>query len=679
MMKSMKWRRLSPLVLVLGASALSACGAGHAGGGGAKANAPVASAGAACRVRSVLQPLGETKQGSTVALGILGTRTIAFVADEDGHAVAAVDIDTKKEIGRTKVAGTPSQLLLDDRGRLLVLLRDRGEVVSLEAEDLSGTLATRCTARAPGDAVALATNGTQILVSGGFTRTVALLDGETLATKRYLDVPREPRSIVFSGDGRTAFVSHAVGSVMSLVDLRAGTATRVSMNALPEAGAAERFEQMKRFAASNKDEESAGPTEFLAKAKLDARGKDSCQGFALARMEKGRVFAPQVFVDPGNPDGNPVGYGDASQGGSTEVAAIAVFDEATRTALPASMDLQQAMAGRRSMFTRGEDAVTSCMLPRAAAVDAKTGSLLVTCLGIDALIAYDAESAIPTRAERKRWSVSAGPTGVAVDPKGHRAVVFGQFDRTLNVIALDVEPKSGEPSRPPLNPRIALAPLEGADVVPPAVALGRVLFHASGDVRISKDGRACASCHPDGRDDAITWATPQGPRRSVMLAGRLEKSAPYSWSGVENDLHQHLHTTFERLDGSGLRNVELDAIVAYVRALPAPAALQEDAAKVEHGRAIFHSKEAACSTCHVGGLSTDNGMHDVKSKKDSDEKGEFNTPSLHLVGGTGPYFHDGRYATLRDLLVGVDGTMGHTNHLSHAGELDALEAYVKSL
>ena len=35
-------------------------------------------------------------------------------------------------------------------------------------------------------------------------------------------------------------------------------------------------------------------------------------------------------------------------------------------------------------------------------------------------------------------------------------------------------------------------------------ALGRILYHSTSDSRISKDGRACASCHPDGRDDGST-------------------------------------------------------------------------------------------------------------------------------------------------------------------------------
>lgn len=671
-----RFRSWAVAPLVVGLGSLAACGGTPASSG--TASAPSAGAASACRVRSQLRPLGETRQGSTVALGSLGGKAVAFVADEDGKSVSAVDIDAGREIGRTKLGGTPSQLLIDEHGRLLVLLRDKGAIVSLEAEDVTGTLQARCQKDAPADAVGLASNGQQVIVSGGFSRTVALLDGETLATKKYLDVPREPRSVVLSGDGKTAFVSHAVGSTMSVVDLGAGSSAPMSLRGAPSPDAAARLSQMEQMAAMMKGTPSeASSREFIERAKMDARGKDSCQGFAVARLDSGRVFAPQVFVDPGSLESTPAGYGDG-RGEGTEVAAIAVIDERTRQPLLASMD-SAANALRRPMFSSNDTIATECMLPRAAAVDVKSGALLVTCLGIDALVAYDASSAQPARAERKRWSVGAGPTGVAVDAKGHRAVVFAQFDRTLNVIPLDVEPKSGEPSRPPLNPRIALAPLTGAEAVPSAVALGRVLFHASGDLRISKDGRACASCHPDGRDDAITWATPQGPRRSVMLAGRVEHSAPYSWSGVENDLHTHLHTTFERLDGTGLRNVELDAIVAYVQALPAPAPIREDATLVARGKTIFHSKEAACASCHNGGALTDNGMHDVKSRKANDEKAEFNTPTLHLVGGAGPYFHDGRYATLRDLLVGTDGTMGHTRHLRAEGELDALEAYVRSL
>jgi cytochrome c peroxidase len=78
------------------------------------------------------------------------------------------------------------------------------------------------------------------------------------------------------------------------------------------------------------------------------------------------------------------------------------------------------------------------------------------------------------------------------------------------------------------------------------------------------------------------------------------------------------------------------------------------------------------------GTFTDGNRHDVKSKAKGDPHRRFDTPSLRFVSGTAPYFHDGRYTTLRALLVGSDGKMGHTAKLS-SEQLDALEAYLKTL
>jgi cytochrome c peroxidase len=85
-----------------------------------------------------------------------------------------------------------------------------------------------------------------------------------------------------------------------------------------------------------------------------------------------------------------------------------------------------------------------------------------------------------------------------------------------------------------------------------------------------------------------------------------------------------------------------------------------------------------CSSCHLGTDATDNDHHDVKSKTPFDQASAYNTPTLRFVGGTGPYFHDGRFATLGDLLKAEDGKMGHTAQLS-PGDFDSLVAYVESL
>jgi cytochrome c peroxidase len=273
--------------------------------------------------------------------------------------------------------------------------------------------------------------------------------------------------------------------------------------------------------------------------------------------------------------------------------------------------------------------------------------------------------------------VPAGPTGLAVDDREHRVVVFSQFDRKLSVIRPSGDEAIDE--RAALNEAHAFAIADSeAKALPESVALGRVLFHKAGDPRISADGRACASCHPDGRDDGLTWSTPRGPRRSIALAGRLAKTAPFAWDGKESEIRFHLDDTFSRLRGSGVHGSERDALVSYLESLPAPPKHALDSNKVRRGREIFMSAEAGCSSCHAGSALTDNALHDIGTRTRADRSGEFNTPSLKLLGNGGPYFHDGRYKSLHELLVSVDGKMGRTAHLGEA-DLDALETYLRSL
>jgi mono/diheme cytochrome c family protein len=165
-----------------------------------------------------------------------------------------------------------------------------------------------------------------------------------------------------------------------------------------------------------------------------------------------------------------------------------------------------------------------------------------------------------------------------------------------------------------------------------------------------------------------------------MLAGRLEGTAPYGWRGLSRSVEDHLKTrSIKRLGGKGLPDEDLDALLAYVRSIPVPQSeVNANAGVLAHGEEIFNSTKAQCADCHGSdGRSPDGLDHNVRSWAQGDVLGVFDTPSLRAVGQTAPYFHDGRYASLRQLLVGVDGTMGHTKHLN-AGELDALEAYLRT-
>lgn len=664
------------------AALVGACGGSRSTGQPQTAVNANAGAGApGCGASSALVPIGSPATSSTVALARLGGRRVAFVADEDAKAVLTVDLDTREQLAETPLGSRPSQLLVTRDGRVLVSMRDAAKMVSLAASAATAPLVTRCEATTPVEPIGFAAtpDGKTLAVASGWGAALSTFDATTLATRGVVPLGREPRAVVFSDDGRTAFVAHAVGSRLSAVAMDAGAGKQVEEITLR--GRHPMLLQQKLAEPVSPGARKPKASLFGDDLEAQDKGQPSCQGFTLtkAKAVPGRIFAPEVFVDPGDPDMRPDGYGDVHT--ETETPNVAVLDEDTKQPLLASVVLPAGARGRQLRLMKGDprDARPECLLPRASAVDEATGSLLVTCFGIDAVVAYDARSPAPLSAERKRWTVGSGPSGVAVDDEKHRGVVWSQFDRTLTTFPIGGIKLGDERVAPPTVIRTAMPALR--EKLPAEYALGRVLFHAAGDLRLSGDGRACASCHPDGRDDGITWATPEGPRRSIMLAGRVTRTPPYSWNGNEHTIANHLTNTFDRLSGNGLHGIELDALVTFVSQMPAPPQrpLDEGAkAKVERGRQIFASDETRCATCHVGPDMTDGRNHEVASKHKADRETAFNTPSLKFVGGTGPYFHDGRYKTLAELLDRTDGTMGRTKHLS-AADKDALETFLRTL
>jgi hypothetical protein len=625
------------------------------------------------RARSDAVPLPpqDARASSSIAIATAGSQLIAYVADEDTQSIRTVDVDTNTEIATTPLKGRPGHVLVLPDGRVLVGLRDGSRMQVFEpAASSHHALDLRCAVDVAPEPVAFALtpDASTVLVSSGWGRALGAYEASSLARKFEVALPREPRAVVVSDDGKNAYVSHAVGGELSRVDLTHEKAMQIPLHGPTRAEQKELF----KSPVSDQKEMVAFQKRMMA---LQRQMPASCQGFVLAKTEMpaGRVLAPQVLVDPGDPEQMTAGYGDDHQ--ETEHPDIAVIDSATGAPFEASLDRTEAI--RRSPIEAHND---DCLLPRAAAYDAKTRSLLLGCFGVDAVIAYDATAAAPARAEKRRWQVASGPTGIAVDGVKHRAIVWSQFDRVVTTIDLEgpeiVDDVAHKP-KPPAHVALATDPQHPVTI---PFALGRMLFHAVGDGRISRDGRACASCHPDGRDDAITWATPEGPRRSIMLAARVSNTSPYSWDGSEHTLEEHLDLTFERLHGAGgLRSLEEEALTTYVHALaPPPALRRADAAKVKRGEELFSSAPVGCSTCHLGTDATDNDHHDVKSKTPFDQASAYNTPTLRFVGGTGPYFHDGRFATLSDLLKAEDGKMGHTAQLSPS-DFESLVAYVESL
>jgi len=586
-----------------------------------------------------LTPLSGDGIGSTIALARVGDRKLAIVADADAHSVRLLDTRTEEELPVTELAGEPSQLVVARDGRVFVGVRDGAEVDVLEqvpgerpSLHVTGRIAT---AEEP-VGLALTPDGRTLLVACAWGREIDAFETRTLGRVFRAPVAREPRAIVTSSDGRQAYVSHASASVVSLVDLMSPD----------HAVEPVRLDQ---------------PDPMGQEGRLAWR-----QGFALARADMG-IIEPGVTANTGDTTIRTETYGGVGE----DTLPAEQFDVAVLGGNEGPPDALRTVP----MLT-----FTQCLLPRAAAYDAAGEWLLVACDGSDTVWRVDVRPG-KNAAGFSAWRTGGEPTGIAIDGERRAAFVWSQSSRTVTSFVIDAfHPNATAKDDQSLTRTVALGPrIEASD----PEELGRRLFHTTSDARISMDGRACASCHPDGRDDGLVWATPDGPRQTPTLAGRLAGTAPYGWNGARSTVKQHVTNTLKRLGGTGLDAASMNALVAYcmkMQAAPhATLAFAVSDPLVAEGREIFESSSTACASCHMSdGTFTDGNRHDVRSRSASDPRRSFDTPSLRFVGGTGPYFHDGRYPTLRALLLASDGKMGHTAQLS-PHELEALEAYLKTL
>jgi mono/diheme cytochrome c family protein len=615
---------------------------------------------------AAFDPLADARAGSTVALARLDGKALAFVADSDDDALHAIDLASRTELASTALGATPAQIVVG-RGRVYAALRDAAAVAVLEptgSADGSLVEVGRMTTAEEPIGLALTPDGGTLLVASGWGRALEGFSTTTLGKTMSVDLPREPRAVVTSSDGKKAFVSHAVGAVMSVVDLAAANGRAIALRGSEDPLFARH--PFRCVLPMRIDFKIADPSPDAAPA---MHPRSACQGFSLATITVGtseHVLAPEVMVSTGPALMVSGGYGSSEEDGAPpETADVGVVDAATSTALPESLHIGGPNFDQRRFLG------AACLLPRAAAVDAARGALFVACAGSDRLIEYDATKPNPGGYERRRWTVGAGASGVAVDADASNAIVWSQFDRSVTFASLAKGSKETD--------RVTLAPRAAASAED-AFNHGRSLFHAVGDARVSSDGRACASCHPDGRDDGLVWSSPEGPRQTPMLAGRLVHTAPYGWTGSRDTIAGHMHDTMSRLHGKGLPDADVDAIATYITTLKTPTVAPHAAdADVARGRAVFLSEETHCVQCHIpDGTFTDGQRHDVGSASPSDRARAFDTPSLRFVGGTAPYFHDGRYATLRELFAATDGKMGNTKQLSDA-DVGALQAYLETL
>ena len=238
-----------------------------------------------------------------------------------------------------------------------------------------------------------------------------------------------------------------------------------------------------------------------------------------------------------------------------------------------------------------------------------------------------------------RVTLGEHPTAIALAAEGTRAVVVNTLSDSVSVVSLS---QSAVLGTIPLGTRPELT----------AVDRGERLFRSA---RLSHDKWfSCQSCHVDGHtngllNDNLTDGSFGSPKRVLTLRG-IADTSPYAWTGRFTTLADQIrHSARSTMQGEPLADEEANDLAAYLRTLPPPPGIgSSDAATAQRGIVLFERLE--CARCHARPTFTSDRVADVKLK---DEKGltKFNPPSLRGVSQNGPYFHDGRAASLEEVLA----------------------------
>lgn len=216
---------------------------------------------------------------------------------------------------------------------------------------------------------------------------------------------------------------------------------------------------------------------------------------------------------------------------------------------------------------------------------------------------------------------------------------------------------------------------------PDLIRQGEILFHSA---QLTHFGQfTCASCHPAGGADGLNWDLPRdgigNPKNTRVLWGSRD-TLPYGWLGTSPTLADRIAGTLRTAHRYEPAPKELAALVAYVAALPPPLPAQvppQQRQAYERGRTLFFGK-AGCATCHRPDTYQDGLAHDVGTGDGAENR--FDTPSLRGLRLTAPYLHDGRAATLEEVLTKYNSHKRHGQaHLLSAQELADLIVFLLAL
>lgn len=571
----------------------------------------------------------------SVSASIVLVGDVLWVASPDDDAIVAVDSASLAEISRIAVGGAPSSVALAPDGGLVVATGLDSSVVVVDP----GTGSVRPVT----------------VPCGGLRGVVAYEhDGRSWALAT---CPHDGRVVYVDLEGAQLAATVALGGRPSALAFD-GQAVHVTDSA------GGRVWRLSPGAPDVQSPWDAVVTASAASAIAVPGDRTPSQLDAIALIDGAPVWAFQSVDNDGNRERAPElgGYGNVIDG-DPRIEPM----------------LGGACAGRYARFD-GRERVFSGPSAIAATdelvwvVNAYTSNVAVLrCEPRDGLLDL-----------RASFRVGDGARGIVLSADGQTAWVDNGFDHSVARLELPQRDGAYVADAPTLRRDAAMLRLS------PAAEAGRRLFADALDVQLTPSGIVtCATCHPNGGQDGLLWflhteTVPRKLRRTPPAWQVDAVQVPLHWDGEFGDGAELVRGTIEGLMGGLALGVDADSMVAYMRELPAPpprpiGPTEQQAASL--GATLFASAEVGCTECHSGERGSDGLMHEVlEPSVDPDAALVLaRTPVLTAVRTRAPFLHDGRSATLRDLLTtdNTDDRHGRTRSLDPQA-LDALLLYLET-
>ena len=291
-------------------------------------------------------------------------------------------------------------------------------------------------------------------------------------------------------------------------------------------------------------------------------------------------------------------------------------------------------------------------------------------------------------------SVGHGPSGIGLTADGQFAYVFNLFEGSITEIELPVVRENPEPAQDTLLAKTHSAQHQALSVahsddlqgqskrianshtvtvleeaLPPDVAYGRILFHDATDARIATaNAISCASCHPDGRTDNMTWQFSFGPRNTPQLGGGILDTAPFHWPGDVGSFDDLERATVRAFMGGEGLGRDMGVVGSYMDAVPAAPSRKDATHRLSPAQARgrrFESAATGCVSCHSGEDYTNHATLDIAAKPVPQTGWIFRFLSCTVLRGRPPHARRVRQ-TLEDLVLQWVKTdrMGQGSHLN---------------